>query len=248
MSINGTNGAFCNIAGPITATNAQSALSITCWINANSNPLSDNFSLCVWSSNSGTAVRIALNATLASPGTITLQARAADGDTLSSFISGATALSPGSWRHVVATLDYATKTPKMYINGVNFALTGTNNLSGTATSATNTVAAKFCCSIANNISERYLGLIEDVRLYQRIISIGEAMTMYTAKGMDGIVQGLAMRYPLNDQGEGQTAVGPINIGSIDRITGTNPNAIAAALLQGKTIMTPRKRAIMSLIK
>jgi hypothetical protein len=51
------------------------------------------------------------------------------------------------------------------------------------------------------------GIVEDVRMYDRALSLGEVQTIYAARGGDDIVQGLSHRWLLNEGPAGQAATG-----------------------------------------
>lgn len=238
MSINCNGANAIQILGPITSTANQAALSLSCWVRLNNLPIADNMTPCVWATNAGTT-RFGLNFRSATPGSARIIARAADADALSTFeTNSTTVLTPGQWQHFICTLDYANASGLIYINAVSQALTAAAAFSQGTTSNTNSSVAKIGCNVNNNTSEFVNGLIEDVRLYTRILSQAEITTIFTGRGMDGIIQGLVARYMLNDLAELLTVNGVANVTAFDRIIGTNPTASPMSF--DTTMITGRK--------
>lgn len=62
-----------------------------------------------------------------------------------------------------------------------------------------------------NIQEFTTGYIEDMRVYERVLSVNELQTIYSADGRDEIYDGLLMRYEMNEGIEGSTASGAASI-------------------------------------
>ena len=54
------------------------------------------------------------------------------------------------------------------------------------------------------------GIIDDIRVYDRVLSANEIQTIYGARGQDGIVDGLTLWYPMNEGAEGTTPSACIN--------------------------------------
>lgn len=233
MSVNPNNVAGITIPGPLTATANQAALTGMCWFKLDALPTVTGAGLFIWGTNVVTT-RFGAACTITVPNKIRCTARGTDSDAISNFDTVNNVLTPGLWQHVAFSLDFVTKNALIYVNGVSEPVTGTSNLTGNATSNTNSTSAKIGCDINN--ASFIDGVIEDVRLYQRLVSAAEIMTIFTARGRDGIVQGLASRYPCNDLGEGQAVITVANIGPIDRVSGIPVNTINF----DTTILTPRK--------
>ena len=192
--------------------------------------------------SSGGGLRIGLGTNQgASAASFRIAARGTDSDAITFFQTGTNKLVPGTWQHLVGTVNYATRTGLVYVNGVAqaSAVTTGNNMTGTATGAASSSLAKIGCNITNNTTELCNGLIEDCRLYTRLLSDNEIMTIYTAQGRDGIVDSMAARYLLNDGAQTTTVTGVANVGSSNLIIGTNPTANPATF--DVSIMTPRRR-------
>lgn len=243
MSVDCTIAQFIDIPGPITSTANQAALSISCWIRCRTLPIADNFNLAVWTTNAAASSRMSINCRNATPGTVSIIGRALDADALTRFETvSATVLQRGVWIHLVACIQFTTRNFRLFVNGVNepIALTGANGMTAGNTSNTNSNKARIGAN-PNAATERFDGLIEDVRLYQKFIGPDEAMTIYSELGRDNIVSSLAMRYPLLELGGGEILTGAVNITDTDRIVGTNTSG--TNLLYGTaSITTFRGRA------
>ena len=55
-----------------------------------------------------------------------------------------------------------------------------------------------------NIVEFFSGYMEDLRVYNRTLSLNELQTIYVANGEDGIVNGLTIHYKMNELSNGAT--------------------------------------------
>ena len=110
-------------------------------------------------------------------------------------------LSLNNYYHIGLTYDSddTNNNPSFYIDGVFQTETESSTPVGTA----NTDAAQDFY-IGNNVGgARALdGYIEDVRVYNRILSAGEISTIFACKGHDEIIIGLIGRWPLREGAPG----------------------------------------------
>jgi len=113
--------------------------------------------------------------------------------------SGAFVLATNTWYHIGYTctaISAGTQTHKIYINGA-LTTTATN-----ATQIAGTLAQVYVNGYpqaAGGVGEESSSQIEDVRVYNRILSDAEVLTMYTTEGVrDGIVDGLIFSAQMND--------------------------------------------------
>ncbi len=92
----------------------------------------------------------------------------------------------------------------IYIDGVSVTVTETNAPTGTILSD-----AAELCHIANRSDTNFGfdGRISDLRIYNRILSADEIATIYAARGVDGIVDGLVMRHMMDEDALGVVASG-----------------------------------------
>lgn len=104
----------------------------------------------------------------------------------------------GAWHHVVQTMKLAGAVQQIYFDGV----LDTSASGGTATSPSNTFTSIGRLTAATPV---YLdGLVDDVRIYNRVLTATEVAIMYAQRGADPIIDGLVTRYKLDDGAPGTT--------------------------------------------
>lgn len=110
------------------------------------------------------------------------------------IVLSTTTLAANTWHHICGV---RTSTQLLlYINGT---LNNTATASGTPSSNTNPLVFG---KGSNQNSRWYGGSIEDIRVYNRALSAGEVLSLYTCKGSDSLYQGLVGRWPLNEESSG----------------------------------------------
>jgi hypothetical protein len=107
----------------------------------------------------------------------------------------------GIWRLLACTYDGANK--RIYLDGVLDATAAETGNIVSSSKATNIGGVLVAGSIESEINAR----LGDVRLYDRALSAAEIETMYTLRGLDGIVDGLLHRWELREWVPGGTAGG-----------------------------------------
>lgn len=133
--------------------------------------------------------------------------QALDADGNSFFESTTLSLTIGQWGFIAGTFDYVNRRIRLFLNnssqqsGVLGWTAG--NCSNTTTLA-NTVG-NWDGASGNDIP--LFGSAEDVRIYNRVLSIEELLTIYSCNGSDGIFLGLQARYIFNDRAVGYAMVG-----------------------------------------
>lgn len=109
-----------------------------------------------------------------------------------------------NWYHWVYTwlADSATG-QKLYRNGVQDVNTGSTvghaSLTGYASNPVRIGNVSGTVSSANY----FHGMMDDIRLYSRVLTPNEVMSIFTRRGTDDIVDGLLLRYLLQDKAPGQ---------------------------------------------
>jgi hypothetical protein len=222
------------IPGPVTVTKNRTALFGMARVLMKAFPATDN-KICDYTINVGTNARFTIQYDSATPTQVQVGGRALDADPQRILLCP-TGLSLGVWTHVIAGIDYATSTGAIYYDGVLVASGALNGALG-ATQTANTNSNGGGIGIRPNGSQGMVGLIEDFRLYSRIIGPAEALTIATSKGKDGIVDGLLHRYPLNDGAPGAAMVACVGLAADERIVA----APLGAPLFAAGISTPRMR-------
>ena len=105
----------------------------------------------------------------------------------------------GVWYHIAATVD-ATKFGQIFVNGILEA-SGLGN--DTATGNTLSIGNRNGAG-ANQCTN---GLLDDVRVYTRVLGADEIATIYACRGSDSIYFGLQNRWLLNEGPENAAASG-----------------------------------------
>ncbi|KKL97978.1 hypothetical protein LCGC14_1829030 [marine sediment metagenome] len=109
---------------------------------------------------------------------------------------GITVPPTGVWQHVAGVYDGSTL--RVYLDGVQDG--GTSAVLGTIRTGSQDV---WLGANPNTASDRpWDGDIDDARIYDRALTAEEILTIFTARGTDGIVDGLLSRYQLNEQPPG----------------------------------------------
>ncbi|MBT8428493.1 MAG: LamG domain-containing protein [Gammaproteobacteria bacterium] len=101
-------------------------------------------------------------------------------------------------RHVAFTWDtVTTEDGQAYLNGA---------LDGTDTSGYNDTETGVIGMFSRNSNE-FIGELYDIRIYDRILSAAEILTIYNSRGADSIVYGLLHRWTLDEGADGSTLSG-----------------------------------------
>ena len=134
------------------------------------------------------------------------------GSTDRTILNTSQQLSMNTWYHLTGVYDGSQM--RIYINAEQKASVSKSGniyqnsdpiwIGGNATSAT---------------QRPFDGLIEDVRVYNRDLSLDEIQTIYQVRGNDGIVDGLEARWPLNEGSYGLTV--PNTADQVKDVSGNN---------------------------
>jgi hypothetical protein len=108
---------------------------------------------------------------------------------------------PGTKSHVAITVDYVLGVGRIYQNGQLLTEQVVPGAWGTPTSDTNGMVGSIGTEDSGT-PEFVHGLLEDVRIYNRVLTADEIMTIYNCQGVDGIVRGLQQRYEFQDRSNG----------------------------------------------
>lgn len=140
---------------------------------------------------------------------------------------GSTTISTATWIHVVQTYSNngtggSANTQTMYVNGA---------LVSSGSASTTTVMATGTLTIANrtgsSATEHYNGRLDDIRIYNRVLSADEAMELFVARGRDNLIRGLLNRWMMAEGGPGNNVSGS---GLVRDKVGTNHGTGAGTTL------------------
>ncbi len=145
---------------------------LACWVKtAQAFPVADNTyegNGIIWSDVGGVANDYILGGTRSAGGVDRLSFFTGNPDT---SLNGVTEISTGQWVHLAATRNSANGQMSVYVNG---------QLDATSTGGTNFLNSNQAISIGGNtLDGRYFsGLIDDVRIYSRVLSAAEITNLY----------------------------------------------------------------------
>lgn len=131
---------------------------------------------------------------------VELRGRSLDTDASSTIATTAT-LAVNQRYHIAGVFDFSSKSGLIYING-DLSVAGTfanmtaGNTSDTACE-TGTIGAN-----ESGTNNAWLGHMEDVRIYTRVLGDNEIKTIYASRGCDNIHFGIQARWVLDEQGPG----------------------------------------------
>ena len=138
---------------------------------------------------------------------------------LTGILESVTSAVVGQLTHVVMTWNFSTTLLQIFLDG---ALDASNsNANDDPGSGTLLLAHR----TGSPVGEHYDGDLEDIRIYNRELSLAEVQTIFAVRGVDGIVDGLLHRWLLNEQAPD---VGASGAGVIKDLTGARngtPNSI-----------------------
>lgn len=92
-------------------------------------------------------------------------------------MTGENSVKLGSWQHFVAIIDKERGEMRLYIDGI---LRTTNNTYGNKSAKASTSSLYFGTSIPGNSINRLNGGLDDIRIYNRVLTDSEIQTLYTA--------------------------------------------------------------------
>lgn len=115
------------------------------------------------------------------------------------------AISLNVWHHVAVVRDNVAGLYRMYLDGVEVGSVAISAASGSLDNSDDFLIGAY--DNAGGPQQFMDGLIDDVRQYSRAPSANEIQTIYASRGNDMIVDGLVVRYLMNEQAAGTQAIG-----------------------------------------
>lgn len=197
--------------------------SLTGWLNASSFPAGLGSTVFPWCFlNGNTAIRLGL-LTVTQAGGVHARgsARRLDADGVSSATGTTTITTATNW-FLAMTADFNQNGTKNLLIYVNAVLEGTTNVA----SWTGNLDAAACQSGSigsfGNGTAFFDGTLDDMRFYTRVLSQAEITGIYTARGRDSDLNGIATRYSLNEAASG-AATGAGSVIERTRLANATPN-------------------------
>ncbi len=119
-------------------------------------------------------------------------------------VSDPTAITANTWYHLTMTFDGTNIV--LYTNGIQVG-TGTRTMTFSSDTTGVVIGANAQGAGDTSITEFFQGYIEDIRVYNKVLTVNEILTIMNCGGRDYIYQGLIFRYLLNEKSTGTTASG-----------------------------------------
>ncbi len=145
-----------------------------------------------------------------------------------------TVIISNTWQHVALTYDRTNvaNDPILYIDGLVVA--GLIE----ATTPVGTVADDSGSEMdigkkALDPPQYFDGLLDDLRIYDRLLSAAEILTIYTARGVDGIVDGLVARWMPNELAPGATVLSVVDLTGVSDGSPENAPVYAEGVLRSR---------------
>jgi Concanavalin A-like lectin/glucanases superfamily len=216
------------------------AATLMCWVLPSSTPdPGDIFGLAPGGADADTDNRAYL---IGNSGTVRVVGKATDGSGGISQADGSQTFVAGELCHLTGVLDYVGNRIALYKNGVE-RFNVAASFGGVNTSNTTSNGGAIGGD-GNGVAAFFPGRMEDCRIYSRVLSINEILTIFTARGKDGIIDGLENRYMLSDQPPGVTATAS-NVVDIGRQRFVLNSAPGNPTFNFQMACTPRKRPTFS---
>ncbi len=146
----------------------------------------------------GTGTRAAIQ--FGATGLVQVQARSTDADTLRTTSTGAGVVTAGTWYHIAATVDYTTGVETIYVDG-GVSVAAAVAFAAAVSANTNSVSALIGAD-AGGTSGFMDGLLEDVRVYNKVLGPNTIQTIAALHGSDFVWDGLTNLWRLNDSPSG----------------------------------------------
>lgn len=191
----------------IPALNGKAGATVTFWTTLESLPVSNNRAWLEMAVGPppGTSGTSRLFITHESTGLINLGARSGDTGGSEVASTGAGVVSVGVLHFVAGVVDIANDRIRIYVDEteeVDSAVVFANATFPATNSKNGTIG-----STDLGDSRWVDGIMEDVRLYSRALSAKEIQHIFVNRGIDGIVNGLEHRYPMDELAKGVAATG-----------------------------------------
>lgn len=137
-------------------------------------------------------------------GKIVLGCRAPDTGSFVVLTSASIQVPLNTWTHIVGAYNYVGNWVGLYVNGI---LTDSLTTASMGVNTSDTDSLGFMVG-SNGLlptpSEAWTGILDDVRVYNRLLSAEEAKTIWACRGKDCLLTGLRRRYIFREKSSGST--------------------------------------------
>jgi hypothetical protein len=134
-----------------------------------------------------------------------------------------------TWTHIAASWDSGSQTTKIYLNGI---LSSSTSVPGA--SIANMTGGPYTIAVDLNVGvshpqQELIGTLEDLRAYNRLLSPAEINTIWATRGQDGIVNGMLLRYRMDELSSG------ITVTSASTLRDSSANGLVLTNLTGAPV-------------
>jgi hypothetical protein len=175
LSLNGTN-QYVNCGTLNLSTNGAGGITLCAWINRPAIN-GDRKIIGNRNGNSGFKMGVYNGGNSGNTPRLEMEIWGAGGQTLTRAANGTALTSTNTWYHVVCVFDDTTNEIREYVNGVLDATT--TGVTGSLVASTGTLRL---CAEMPTANYYFSGLLDDVRIYNRVLSVGDIQTVM--KGRD----------------------------------------------------------------
>lgn len=128
---------------------------------------------------------------------------------------GTVTLTVGTYHHVAFVQNVSGSQRLAFLDGV---LVDTVNSASFAGQQVGTIKIGVSPGGGGGVgTQGWFGAIDDIRVYNRALTVEETETIYTCRGTDGLIEDLDLWYPMDEGSEGAT------VSTIYEVTGNGPN-------------------------
>lgn len=180
MQFTGTTGRV-SLGNDIGILNGAAGVTLATWINAANITGTQHVVHIATGSGNASQARALIRT---NSGGIQVGGRSLDSDSSAQLIStpfASLGITANQWFHVATTLDYANDTIRLYINGIEVNSTTSAAFGGDAASDTNSFRAGIGIGFNSdggvNSGNRFIGLVDDVRIYSHVLSASEVAAL-----------------------------------------------------------------------
>lgn len=205
IKFTGASNMSANVASP-SAYTSQATLSLCSWIYITANNGVEASILFIACGDSVAKSRAKLSMNYSAPNLVyRAGARTLDADALQNFTS-TTVVTLNTWHHFATTIDYTNKVIRLYVDGA------LDSTSGALTfgSATTDTSASLGTILGNGFAgggSGITGTMADARIYTKLLSANEILSIYNGRGRDSIRDSLFSRWRMNEGADTTTVTG-----------------------------------------
>lgn len=225
-----------NLPGDSTVQNVDGA-TITFWLRAVGSTIGRNYVFYAQGTTADARAQVLIDS---GTGRIQLVGSSVDGAGTIAIDDATATFANGELVHIAGVFDYTGQRMALYKNGVQ-RFDSAAAFGGTPTSNTASSEARIS---SGGGADGANGRMEDIRVYRRVLGVNEILTIATAQGRDGIVDGLQHRWTCKEFATGNVTTSAfVDIGEL-RTVALSLNG--APQFSDGIVATPRMRQVQQM--